>query len=138
MNNDPAADSTVPGSLPPVDDAQADLQGVRLEVPDDDDIQAGARSRSQSRSRRRRKRKSKKDRNPGLVKKLSFVTHLLKTLDLLVFAELSGLYYMEYVFSPIGTPHRRSFMHNNADSSLCTLDALSCDSFSVPSANTCT
>lgn len=51
--------------------------------------------RSPSRSRRRRKKKSKKDRNPGLVKKLSFVTHLLKTLDMLVFAELSGLYYME-------------------------------------------
>ncbi|KAK2592035.1 hypothetical protein QQS21_010268 [Conoideocrella luteorostrata] len=52
-------------------------------------------SRSRSQSRRRRKKKSKKDRDPGLVKKLSFVTHLLKTLDLLVFAELSGLYYME-------------------------------------------
>ncbi|KAG5979670.1 hypothetical protein E4U55_004904 [Claviceps digitariae] len=51
--------------------------------------------RSLSSSRRRRKKKSKKERNPGLVKKLSFVTHLLKTLDLLVFAELSGLYYME-------------------------------------------
>lgn len=56
-------------------------------------------SRSPSRSRRRRKKKSKKDRNPGLAKKLSFVTHLLKTLDLFVFAELSGLYYMECVCS---------------------------------------
>jgi hypothetical protein len=44
---------------------------------------------------RRRKKKSRKKRNPGLVKKLEFVTHLLKTLDTLVFAELSALYYME-------------------------------------------
>ncbi|GAB0132177.1 hypothetical protein EsDP_00000621 [Epichloe bromicola] len=61
----------------------------------DADDNAESQPRSRSRSRRRRKKKSKKDRNPGLVKKLSFVTHLLKTLDLLVFAELSGLYYME-------------------------------------------
>jgi hypothetical protein len=44
---------------------------------------------------RRRKRKSRKKRNPGLVKKLEFVTHLLRSLDTLVFAELSALYYME-------------------------------------------
>ena len=54
------------------------------------------RSGSRSDSRRRRKKKSKKKRNPGLVKKLAFVTHLLRTLDLVVFAELSALYYMEY------------------------------------------
>ncbi|GAO16134.1 hypothetical protein UVI_02040290 [Ustilaginoidea virens] len=52
---------------------------------------------SPSRSRRRRKKKNKKERHPGLVKKLSFVTHLLKSLDLLVFAEISSLYYMEAV-----------------------------------------
>ncbi|KAG6323416.1 hypothetical protein E4U22_006242 [Claviceps purpurea] len=61
----------------------------------DDDDDAASRVRAPSMSRRRRKKKSKKERNPGLVKKLSFVTHLLKSLDLLVFAELSGLYYME-------------------------------------------
>ncbi|KAG6030027.1 hypothetical protein E4U19_000694 [Claviceps sp. Clav32 group G5] len=62
---------------------------------DDDDDDAASRVRAPSMSRRRRKKKSKKERNPGLVKKLSYVTHLLKSLDLLVFAELSGLYYME-------------------------------------------
>ncbi|KAG6293123.1 hypothetical protein E4U09_003120 [Claviceps aff. purpurea] len=62
----------------------------------DDDDDAASRARAPSMSRRRRKKKSKKERNPGLVKKLSYVTHLLKSLDLLVFAELSGLYYMEY------------------------------------------
>ncbi|KAG6207031.1 hypothetical protein E4U35_001250 [Claviceps purpurea] len=61
----------------------------------DDDDDAASRARAPSMSRRRRKKKSKKERNPGLVKKLSYVTHLLKSLDLLVFAELSGLYYME-------------------------------------------
>ncbi|KOS16933.1 DSC E3 ubiquitin ligase complex subunit 4 [Escovopsis weberi] len=48
-----------------------------------------------SREGRRRRRRSRRKRNPGLVKKLAFVTHLLKTLDLVVFAELSALYYME-------------------------------------------
>lgn len=39
---------------------------------------------------------------PGLKRKLVFLTHLLKSLDLVVFAELSALYYMEYaVISPI-------------------------------------
>jgi hypothetical protein len=51
-------------------------------------------SRSASRSRRRRKCKTKT--NNGLVKKLQFMTHLLKSLDTLIFAELAVLYYMEY------------------------------------------
>lgn len=58
------------------------------------------RQRSGSRAERRRKKKKKGGKtknNPGLRKKLSFVTHLLKTLDIIVFAELSSLYYMEYV-----------------------------------------
>ncbi|EGR51539.1 uncharacterized protein TRIREDRAFT_56942 [Trichoderma reesei QM6a] len=52
------------------------------------------RSRS-SNGRQRRRRRSKKKQNPGLAKKLAFLTHLLKTLDLVFFAELSSLYYME-------------------------------------------
>ncbi|TWU77914.1 hypothetical protein ED733_005081 [Metarhizium rileyi] len=74
------------GALDADGDADADA--------DADDIGA-SQSPSLSPSRRRRRKKGRKDRNPGLVKKLSFVTHLLETLDLLVFAELSGLYYME-------------------------------------------
>ncbi|POR31337.1 DSC E3 ubiquitin ligase complex subunit 4 [Tolypocladium paradoxum] len=54
-----------------------------------------SRPRSRSDSRRRRRKRSKKKRNPGLVRKLAFITHLLRTLDLVVFAELSALYYME-------------------------------------------
>ncbi|KAM4059626.1 hypothetical protein HRG_002744 [Hirsutella rhossiliensis] len=56
---------------------------------------ASSPARSRSASRQRRKKKSKKKRNPGLAKKLGFITHLLKTLDLVIFAELSALYYME-------------------------------------------
>jgi len=52
-------------------------------------------SRSASRSRRRRKRKTKP--NNGLIKKLQFMTCLLKSLDTLIFAELAVLYYMECV-----------------------------------------
>lgn len=55
------------------------------------------RSRSDANRRRRKKKKGSKKPNPGLVKKLAFLNHLLKDLDLLVFAELSSLYYMEYV-----------------------------------------
>lgn len=46
--------------------------------------------------RRRRRKKLLKKLTPGLKKKLTFVTHLLKGLDTVVFAELSALYYMEY------------------------------------------
>ena len=57
-----------------------------------------SRRRSHSPTRRRKRKKSnRKRRNPGLAKKLEFITHLLKSLDTLVFAELSALYYMEYV-----------------------------------------
>ncbi|KAG6323794.1 hypothetical protein E4U44_001741 [Claviceps purpurea] len=78
----------------PVTTSTPDEVAGRMGGDDDDD--AASRVRAPSMSRRRRKKKSKKERNPGLVKKLSYVTHLLKSLDLLVFAELSGLYYMEY------------------------------------------
>jgi hypothetical protein len=53
---------------------------------------------------RRRQKKSRKRRNPGLSKKLDFLTHLLKSLDLIVFAELSALYYMEFVINLIACP----------------------------------
>ncbi|KAH7319968.1 hypothetical protein B0I35DRAFT_478263 [Stachybotrys elegans] len=64
---------------------------------------SSASLRPESRSRqdaavdraRRRQKKSRKRRNPGLAKKLAFLSHLLKSLDLIVFAELSALYYME-------------------------------------------
>ncbi|KAM5356071.1 hypothetical protein ACJ41O_002717 [Fusarium nematophilum] len=54
-----------------------------------------SRPRAQSHSQRRKKKKSRKRRNPGLARKLEFITHLLRSLDTLVFTELSALYYME-------------------------------------------
>ncbi|KAG5944962.1 hypothetical protein E4U53_006786 [Claviceps sorghi] len=119
MDHDDASASPAPArrgsSARPPDDNDATPAPAPAPAPDDDDdadddddddavavVSQGAddhgeesRLRSWSSSRRRRKKRTKKERNPGLVKKLSFVTHLLKTLDLLVFAELSSLYYME-------------------------------------------
>lgn len=94
---------------------------------------ANSPARSRSASRQRRKKKSKKKRNPGLAKKLGFITHLLKTLDLVVFAELSALYYMEYV-------HLR--LHDSLalgiPSDLSTPDAPCFDSCCARPASTCT
>ncbi|KAG5988732.1 hypothetical protein E4U43_004643 [Claviceps pusilla] len=88
----PTSTST-PTPTPTPDDEDDDAPAVLGAGAHDDNGEG--RVRSWSSSRRRRKKKSKTERNPGLVKKLSFVTHLLKNLDMLVFAELSGLYYME-------------------------------------------
>jgi hypothetical protein len=86
--------------------APADLDGSVNDASNQND-ESPETSRHRQDGRRRRKRKSKKKRNPGLVKKLAFITHLLKTLDLVVFAELSALYYMEYVNSFV--PRYRHF-----------------------------
>ncbi|PNY23725.1 DSC E3 ubiquitin ligase complex subunit 4 [Tolypocladium capitatum] len=98
MSHDPSPawtarnhDTTPPGHAELHDNDAALNPGAAL----DNDGESASRSRSRSTSRRRRKKKSKKKRNPGLVKKLAFITHLLRTLDLVVFAELSALYYME-------------------------------------------
>ncbi|RDA83780.1 hypothetical protein CP532_5177 [Ophiocordyceps camponoti-leonardi (nom. inval.)] len=49
-----------------------------------------------SRSRHRRPRsRSRRRQHPGLARKLWFLTHLLQTLDMVVIAEMSGLYYVE-------------------------------------------
>lgn len=54
-------------------------------------------SPSQSARDGRRRKKGKNKHPAHLLKKLSFVTDLQQGLDYLVFAELSALYYMEYV-----------------------------------------
>lgn len=73
--------------------------GVTWDEAPTTDHNISSQQRSRSRTRRRRRRKSRRRRNPGLAKKLEFVTHLLRSLDTLVFAELSALYYMEYASS---------------------------------------
>lgn len=83
----------------PLPSSQARHQGGRGPSNADD----GIRALSQARLARAR-RKEKHRQNPGLKKKLAFMTHLLKSLDLLVFAELSAMYYMEFV-----TPRHQSY-----------------------------
>lgn len=61
------------------------------------DQPAGPTSQESSQQQQPAAKKVKKSHCPGLKKKLVFLTHLLKSLDLVVFAELSALYYMESV-----------------------------------------
>ncbi|KAF7563507.1 hypothetical protein G7046_g638 [Stylonectria norvegica] len=89
MNHDASPSSAAQGnasSTPNADDVPWE-RSPELEEP--------SQQQSSTRSRRRKKKKSRRRRNPGLAKKLQFITHLLKSLDTLVFAELSALYYME-------------------------------------------
>lgn len=90
MSDDASPSSTAPNDVSPAEPANASSTNrVTWNL---------SRSRAQSQSQRRKKKKSsRKKRNPGLTRQLEFVTHLLKSLDTLVFAELSALYYMEYV-----------------------------------------
>lgn len=100
------ADSSVEPSVEP----SVELSGSRVawdassELATPSRRRAQSQSQSQSQSQRRKKKKSRRKRNPGLARKLEFVTHLLKSLDTLVFVELSALYYMEYVFIPSSPP----------------------------------
>ncbi|RFU76216.1 hypothetical protein TARUN_6038 [Trichoderma arundinaceum] len=97
MNNDAAPSSSArsPDRLsPPGIGANADADDAEADADARDRAESPQRSRSRN-GRQRRRRRSKRKQNPGLAKKLSFLTHLLKTLDLVLFAELSSLYYME-------------------------------------------
>ncbi|SPJ78050.1 uncharacterized protein FTOL_06439 [Fusarium torulosum] len=94
MSDDASPSSTAPNDVSPAEPANASSANrVTWDLPQGDS--RPTRSRAQSQSQRRKKKKSRKKRNPGLTRKLEFVTHLLKSLDTLVFAELSALYYME-------------------------------------------
>ncbi|PHH92257.1 hypothetical protein CDD83_8182 [Cordyceps sp. RAO-2017] len=93
MSHDPPPPATARDQPASADATQDDTPAAA--EPLDDHAASASASGSRSASRHHRKRKSKKKRNPGLAKKLAFLTHLLKTLDLVVFAELSALYYME-------------------------------------------
>lgn len=102
MNDDPPPSSAAPNVGRPAD-AQAATDETMQQRND-------SVSRSPSQSRRRRKKKGKKKRNPGLKKKLGFVTHMLQSLDLLVFAELSAMYYMEYVVLSSQNRHKHEVL----------------------------
>lgn len=99
MNNDAALSSSarIPDRLsPPAIGPNNDTNGAEADTHD----RSRSRQRSRSSNGRQHKRRSKKKQNPGLAKKLGFLTHLLKTLDLVIFAELSSMYYMECVDIP--------------------------------------
>ncbi|KAJ6445808.1 ferric reductase transmembrane component [Purpureocillium lavendulum] len=94
----PGADAAYSPPVDRGDDPDDNAADANVDADADADPDADVAlspSRDRSESRRRRKKRSRKKRNPGLAKKLFFITHLLKTLDLVVFAELSALYYME-------------------------------------------
>lgn len=99
MSDDASPSSTAPNDASPAEPANTS-SGSRVTWNLPREQSGSTRARAQSQSQRRKKKKNRKKRNPGLTKKLEFVTHLLKSLDTLVFAELSALYYMEYVRSP--------------------------------------
>ncbi|KIL94690.1 hypothetical protein FAVG1_01621 [Fusarium avenaceum] len=95
MSDDASPSSTAPNDVSPAEPANtSSTNRVTWDLSQGES--RSSRSRAQSQSQRRKKKKSsRKKRNPGLTRKLEFVTHLLKSLDTLVFAELSALYYME-------------------------------------------
>lgn len=94
MSDDASPSSTAPNDASPAEPANTS-SGSRVTWNLPREQSGSTRARAQSQSQRRKKKKNRKKRNPGLTKKLEFVTHLLKSLDTLVFAELSALYYME-------------------------------------------
>ncbi|KAF4962099.1 hypothetical protein FSARC_9800 [Fusarium sarcochroum] len=87
MSDDASPSSTAPNDASPAEPANAS-SGSRVTWDLPREQSRSTRSRAQSQSQRRKKKKSRKKRNPGLARKLEFVTHLLKSLDTLVFAEL--------------------------------------------------
>lgn len=94
MNDDPTPASSA-ARLPIHDDNDSDARSQ-----DEGDAQGPSRQQSQRRRRSRhgRRRSSSRVRRAkaGIAKKLEFMTHLMSSLDVLVFAELCVLYYTEY------------------------------------------
>jgi len=89
MNHDPALSSPAQAGGPSRPD-DGFIDGAHEGIPETQSQNPATAS-----GRRRRRKKPSKRSNAGLKKKLTFVTHLLKGLDTVVFAELSALYYME-------------------------------------------
>ena len=90
MNHDDPGPSSAARQLPPRSDGEYDDasgRAVRAE-----DIRRDGGSDEDSPSRRQEKRRE------GLVKKLELVSHLQKSLDMIVVVYICTLYYMESVF----------------------------------------
>jgi hypothetical protein len=91
MNNDPT----------PTSPADPDPNSNRHHDEDDDaDDNASEEQQNGSVTNTQRQRPDLSQKaKDGLSKKLTFLIHLLLSLDTLVYAELCVLYYMEYVLS---------------------------------------
>lgn len=100
MNDDPTSASSA--ARLPINDDNDDARSH-----DEGEAQGPSRQQSQRRLRSRNERRRSSSRvrraKAGIAKKLEFMTHLMSSLDVLVFAELCVLYYMEY-----GHPSRPS------------------------------
>lgn len=119
------------------DDATATSDTARLPTFDDNDSDAGSHDevdpgaasshqgplprRRRSRNGRRRSSSQIRRAKAGIAKKLEFFTHLMSSLDVVVFAELCVLYYMEYVSSMLD---RSEAYFSNVD--MLTLTPQSC------------
>jgi len=85
MSHDPSPSSAARQRAPPLDAHDApDAQGHT------DEDEAGEPSSAAAREDERNQK-----RRAGRAKKLQAVTHLQKSLDMIVFAYISALYYME-------------------------------------------
>lgn len=95
MNNDPTAASDT-ARLPTHDDNDSD-SGSQDEADAGEGSSQQRPGQTSRRSRNGRRRSSSRVRRAkaGIAKKLEFFTHLMSSLDVVVFAELCVLYYME-------------------------------------------
>lgn len=116
MSNDPIAARDTARLPPRDDDDDSDNDSDTASTVDEaDDAGEGSSSsphntqqqqhrahgpRRRSRDGRRRRSSSRVRRaKAGIAKKLDFMTHLMSSLDVVIFAELCVLYYMEYVIA---------------------------------------
>jgi len=94
MNDDPGPSSAA-RQLPPRSDGEYDAAERDVDVDADADVHAETSSASRSGDGSAARQKEKEKRREGLVKKLELVSHLQKTLDMIVFVYICTLYYME-------------------------------------------
>lgn len=124
-NDEDAADdndneSQIDGS--PYDDIDAEPSSRNNGAGDSASADAeAASSRPGRRSRKRRSSSKIRRAKAGIAKKIEYTTHLMSSLDVVVFAELCVLYYMEYVVllacnlnpSSVSSYYQHSLTHTN-------------------------
>ncbi|KAK2610928.1 hypothetical protein N8I77_004315 [Diaporthe amygdali] len=97
MNDDPTPASSA-ARLPTHDDNDSDTNSQDEGDARESSTQQSSRHR-RSRNGRRRSSSRVRRAKAGIAKKLEFMTHLMSSLDVLVFAELCVLYYMDCSFA---------------------------------------